>query len=163
MFVQKSHGFSPPADDAAPAIMVGPGTGIAPFRAFLEERDARGAKGKNWLFFGDQKRSTDFLYGDQIIDWQRRGVLSRMDLAFSRDQAEKIYVQTRMRENAAELWAWFEQGAHFYVCGDAKRMARDVEIALMDIAMGPGAKSAAEAKAWLDGLAKAGRYQRDVY
>jgi sulfite reductase (NADPH) flavoprotein alpha-component len=143
--------------------MVGPGTGIAPFRAFLEERDARGAKGRNWLFFGDQKRTTDFLYEDQIIDWQRRGVLSRLDLAFSRDQAEKIYVQTRMRENAAELWAWFEQGAHFYVCGDAKRMAKDVETALMDIAMGPGGKSASEAKAWLDGLAKAGRYQRDVY
>ena len=146
-----------------PAIMVGPGTGIAPFRAFLEERDARDAKGRNWLFFGDQKRSTDFLYEDQIVDWQRRGVLSRLDLAFSRDQAEKIYVQTRMRENAAELWAWFEQGAHFYVCGDAKRMARDVETTLLDVAMGPGRKSAAEAKAWLDGLAKAGRYQRDVY
>jgi len=143
--------------------MVGPGTGIAPFRAFLEERDARDAKGRNWLFFGDQKRSTDFLYEDQIVDWQRRGVLSRLDLAFSRDQAEKVYVQTRMRENAAELWAWLEQGAHFYVCGDAKRMARDVETTLLDVAMGPGRKSAAEAKAWLDGLAKAGRYQRDVY
>lgn len=163
VFVQKAHGFAPPADDAAPAIMVGPGTGIAPFRAFLEERDARGAKGRNWLFFGDQKRTTDFLYEDQIIDWQRRGVLSRLDLAFSRDQAEKIYVQTRMRENAAELWAWFEQGAHFYVCGDAKRMAKDVETALLEVAMGPGRKSAAEAKVWLDGLAKAGRYQRDVY
>lgn len=163
VFVQKAHGFAPPTDDGAHAIMVGPGTGIAPFRAFLEERDARGAKGKNWLFFGDQKRSTDFLYEDQIVDWQRRGVLSRLDLAFSRDQAEKIYVQTRMRENAEELWAWFEQGAHFYVCGDAKRMAKDVETALMDIAMGPGGRSMTEAKAWLDGLAKAGRYQRDVY
>ncbi|WP_439613862.1 sulfite reductase subunit alpha [Reyranella sp.] len=163
VFVQKSHGFAPPVDDTVPAIMVGPGTGIAPFRAFLEERDARGAKGRNWLFFGDQKRATDFLYEDQIVDWQRRGVLSRLDLAFSRDQAEKVYVQTRMRENAAELWAWLEQGAHFYVCGDAKRMARDVETTLLDVAMGSGRKSAAEAKAWLDGLAKAGRYQRDVY
>jgi sulfite reductase (NADPH) flavoprotein alpha-component len=163
VFVQKSHGFAPPADDAAPLIMVGPGTGIAPFRAFLEEREARGARGKNWLFFGDQKRTTDFLYEDQVIDWHRRGVLTRLDLAFSRDQADKVYVQHRMRENAAELWSWLEQGAHFCVCGDAKRMASDVEKALLDVAMGPGAKSAAGAKAWLDGLAKAGRYQRDVY
>ena len=163
VFVQKSHGFAPPADDNAPLIMVGPGTGIAPFRAFLEEREARGAKGRNWLFFGDQKRTTDFLYEDQVIDWQRRGVLTRLDLAFSRDQAEKVYVQHRMRENAAELWSWLDQGAHFCVCGDAKRMASDVEKALLDVAMGPGGKTAAEAKAWLDGLAKAGRYQRDVY
>ena len=98
-----------------------------------------------------------------MIDWQRRGVLTRLDLAFSRDQAEKVYVQHRMRENASELWNWLEQGAHFCVCGDAKRMASDVEKALLEVAMGPGAKSAAEAKVWLDGLAKAGRYQRDVY
>ena len=163
IFVQKSHGFGPPADDMAPAIMVGPGTGIAPFRAFLEEREARGAKGRNWLLFGDQKRTTDFLYEDQIVDWQRRGVLQRLDLAFSRDQAEKIYVQDRMRENAAELWAWLSEGAHFYVCGDAKRMAKDVEDTLLQIAVEQGGKSAVEAKAWLDGLAKAGRYQRDVY
>jgi sulfite reductase (NADPH) flavoprotein alpha-component len=163
VFVQKSHGFHPPVDDSAPAIMIGPGTGIAPFRAFLEEREARGAKGRNWLFFGDQKRSNDFLYEDQIVDWQRRGVLEKLDTAFSRDQVEKIYVQQRMRENAAELWQWMEQGGHFYVCGDAKRMAKDVEDALLAIAGEHGAKSAPEAKAWLDGLAKAGRYQRDVY
>jgi sulfite reductase (NADPH) flavoprotein alpha-component len=163
VFVQKSHGFGPPADDTMPAIMVGPGTGIAPFRAFLEEREARAAKGRNWLFFGDQKRVTDFLYEDQIVDWHRRGILNRLDLAFSRDQAEKIYVQTRMEENAAELWAWLEEGAHFYVCGDAKRMAKDVEDTLLHIAAEQGGKSAGEAKAWLDGLAKAGRYQRDVY
>ena len=163
VFVQKSHGFGPPADDGAPAIMVGPGTGIAPFRAFLEEREARGAKGRNWLFFGDQKRITDFLYEDQIVDWQRRGLLSRLDLAFSRDQAEKIYVQTRMWENAAELWVWLEQGAHFYVCGDAKRMAKDVEDTLLRIATEHGGKDAAEARTWLDGLARVGRYQRDVY
>ena len=163
IFVQKSHGFGPPADDSAAAIMVGPGTGIAPFRAFLEEREARGAKGKNWLFFGDQKRSADFLYEDQIMDWQRRGVLHRLDLAFSRDQAEKIYVQNRMQEAAAELWQWLEEGAHFYVCGDAKRMAKDVEDTLLAIAVEQGGKSAEQAKAWLDGLAKAGRYQRDVY
>jgi sulfite reductase (NADPH) flavoprotein alpha-component len=163
IFVQKSHGFGPPADDSADAIMVGPGTGIAPFRAFLEEREARGAKGRNWLFFGDQKRSADFLYEDQIMDWQRRGVLHRLDLAFSRDQAEKIYVQNRMQEAATELWQWLEAGAHFYVCGDAKRMAKDVEDTLLAIAVRQGGKSEADAKAWLDGLAKAGRYQRDVY
>jgi sulfite reductase (NADPH) flavoprotein alpha-component len=163
VFVQKSHGFHPPLDDNAPAIMVGPGTGIAPFRAFLEEREARAAKGRNWLFFGDQKRAHDFLYEDQIVDWQRRGLLSKLELAFSRDQADKIYVQQRMRENAAELWQWMEQGGHFYVCGDAKRMAKDVEDTLLAIASEHGKKSAAEAKAWLDGLAKAGRYQRDVY
>jgi sulfite reductase (NADPH) flavoprotein alpha-component len=162
VFVQKSHGFAPPADDSVAAIMVGPGTGIAPFRAFLEEREARGAKGRNWLFFGDQKRVNDFLYEDQVMDWQRRGVLSRLDLAFSRDQAEKIYVQQRMRENAAELWQWLEEGAHFYVCGDAKRMAKDVEDTLLAIAAEQGGKGSG-AKAWLDGLAKAGRYQRDVY
>ncbi len=163
IFVQKSHSFGPPGDDSASAIMVGPGTGIAPFRAFLEEREARGAKGRNWLLFGDQKRATDFLYEDQIVDWQRRGVLQRLDTAFSRDQAEKIYVQHRMHENAAELWTWLGEGAHFYVCGDAKRMAKDVEDALLQIAVERGGKSAVEAKAWLDGLAKAGRYQRDVY
>jgi sulfite reductase (NADPH) flavoprotein alpha-component len=163
VFVQKSHGFGPPADDDAAAIMVGPGTGIAPFRAFLEEREARGAKGRNWLFFGDQKRATDFLYEDQIVDWQRRGLLSRLDLAFSRDQSERIYVQTRMLENAAELWAWLERGAHFYVCGDAKRMAKDVEDTLLRIAAEYGGKNAAGARSWLDGLARAGRYQRDVY
>ena len=162
VFIQKSHGFGVPANDEAPAIMVGPGTGIAPFRAFLEEREARGAKGRNWLFFGDQKRTTDFLYEDQVADWQRQGVLTRLDTAFSRDQAEKIYVQHRMRENAQELWNWLEAGAHFYVCGDAKRMAKDVEDTLLQIAAEQGGKGAG-AKAWLDGLAKAGRYQRDVY
>jgi sulfite reductase (NADPH) flavoprotein alpha-component len=167
VFVQKSHGFAPPVDDAAPAIMVGPGTGIAPFRAFLEEREARAAAsgvkgGRNWLFFGDQKRTTDFLYEDQVVDWQRRGLLARLELAFSRDQADKIYVQHRMRENAAELWRWLEEGAHFYVCGDATRMAKDVEDTLLQIAAEHGGKGSG-AKAWLDGLAKAGRYQRDVY
>ena len=140
VFIQKSHGFGVPTNDEAPAIMVGPGTGIAPFRAFLEEREERGAKGRNWLFFGDQKRATDFLYEDQVADWQRRGVLTRLDTAFSRDQAEKIYVQHRMRENAVELWSWLEAGAHFYVCGDAKRMAKDVEETLLQIAAEQGGK-----------------------
>src|SRR5882724_11288403 len=163
VFLQKSHAFHPPVDDNAAAIMIGPGTGIAPFRAFLEEREARGAKGSNWLFFGDQTRTLDFLYEDQIVDWQRRGVLHRLDLAFSRDQADKIYVQHRMQEAAAELWQWLEEGAHFYVCGDAKRMAKDVEDTLLQIAVEQGGKSQDQAKVWLDGLAKAGRYQRDVY
>ena len=140
----------------------GPGTGIAPFRAFLEEREERGAKGRNWLFFGDQKRATDFLYEDQVADWQRRGVLTRLDTAFSRDQAEKIYVQHRMRENAVELWSWLEAGAHFYVCGDAKRMAKDVEETLLQIAAEQGGKGEG-ARAWLDRLVRSGRYQRDVY
>jgi sulfite reductase (NADPH) flavoprotein alpha-component len=162
VFVQKSHGFGVPADDEAPAIMVGPGTGIAPFRAFLEEREARKAKGRNWLFCGGQKRAIDFLYEDQIGDWQRRGILTRLDTAFSRDQADKVYVQHRMRENAQELWRWLEAGAHFYVCGDAKRMAKDVEDTLLEIAAEHGGKGQ-DGRAWLERLAKAGRYQRDVY
>ena len=131
-------------------------------RAFLEEREARRAKGRNWLFFGDQKRATDFLYEDELIDWQRRGILTRLDTAFSRDQTDKIYVQHRMRENARELWSWLEAGAHFYVCGDAQRMAKDVEDTLLRIAAEQGGKGDG-ARAWLDGLVKAGRYQRDVY
>ena len=162
VFIQKSHDFAVPTNDEAPTIMVGPGTGIAPFRAFLEEREARGAKGRNWLFFGDQKRATDFLYEDQVADWQRQGVLTRLDTAFSRDQAEKIYVQHRMRENAVELWSWLEAGAHFYVCGDAKRMAKDVEETLLQIAAEQGGKGEG-ARAWLDRLVRSGRYQRDVY
>ena len=146
VFVQPSHGFKPPANGDTPMIMVGPGTGIAPFRAFLEERAATGAKGKNWLFFGDQKRSADFLYEEQLTAWQKSGFLTRLDLAFSRDQAEKIYVQNRMLENAAELWAWLEAGAHFYVCGDASRMAKDVDAALHKIIETAGGKSADEAK-----------------
>ena len=143
-------------------IMVGPGTGIAPFRAFLEERQAVGAKGKNWLFFGDQKRATDFLYEEQLTGWQTDGLLTRLDLAFSRDQAEKIYVQSRMLESAVELFAWLEEGAHFYVCGDASRMAKDVDQALHTIIERSG-KSADEAKAYVAKLKSDKRYQRDVY
>ena len=122
-----------------------------------------GAPGKNWLFFGDQKSSCDFLYRDELELMAKEGSLTRLDTAFSRDQAQKIYVQTRMLEHAKELFAWLEEGAHFYVCGDAKRMAKDVEDTLLAIAVEQGGKSAEQAKAWLDGLAKAGRYQRDVY
>ena len=163
IFVQPSHGFRPPANGDAPMIMVGPGTGIAPFRAFLEERLATGANGKNWLFFGDQKRATDFLYEEQLVAWQRSGFLDRLDLAFSRDQAEKIYVQTRMLENAAELWSWLEEGGHFYVCGDASRMAKDVDEALHKIIENAGAKSADDAKAYVEKMKAEKRYQRDVY
>jgi len=143
--------------------MVGPGTGIAPFRAFLEERKACGAKGKNWLFFGDQKRDVDYLYDAELESWQRDGHLTRLDLAFSRDQEAKIYVQDRMLENAAELWSWLEAGAHFYVCGDASRMAKDVDAALHRIVETVGGKSADEAKAYVAKLKSEKRYQRDVY
>jgi sulfite reductase (NADPH) flavoprotein alpha-component len=163
VFVQPSHGFKPPADGDTPMIMVGPGTGIAPFRAFLEERMATGAKGKNWLFFGDQKRASDFLYKEQLTAWQTNKFLTRLDLAFSRDQAEKIYVQDLMIENAAELWSWLEAGAHFYVCGDASRMAKDVDAALHTVVEAGGGKNADEAKIYVAKLKSDKRYQRDVY
>jgi len=163
VFVQPSHGFKLPASGDTPIIMVGPGTGIVPFRAFLEERQVTGAKGKNWLFFGDQKRASDFLYEEQLGAWQKSGFLARLDLAFSRDQAEKIYVQHRMIEHAAELWSWLDQGAHFYVCGDASRMAKDVDAALHTIIEKPGGKTAEDAKACVTKLKADKRYQRDVY
>lgn len=163
VFVQPAHGFKPPANSDTAMIMVGPGTGIAPFRAFLEERQAIGAKGKNWLFFGDQKSATDFLYEKHINGWVIEGLLTRLDLAFSRDQVEKIYVQDRMLANASELWAWLEAGAHFYVCGDASRMAKDVNAALHKIIEIAGGKSAEEAKSYVAKLKSDKRYQRDVY
>ena len=163
VFVQPSHGFKPPINGDTPMIMVGPGTGIAPFRAFLEERQATGAKGKNWLFFGDQKRDADFLYDELLTDWAKSGLLTRLDLAFSRDQEQKIYVQDRMMEGAGELWAWLEAGAHFYVCGDASRMAKDVDAALHKIVETAGGKSVDEAKAYVAKLKSDKRYQRDVY
>ena len=130
IFLQKSPHFRPPADPDMPMIMVGPGTGVAPFRGFLHERRAIGATGDNWLFFGEQHAATDFYYRDEIAGWRCDGHLTRLDLAFSRDQEEKIYVQHRMIERGAELWRWLDRGAHFYVCGDAARMARDVDLAL---------------------------------
>ncbi len=163
VFVQPSHGFKPPTNPSLPMIMVGPGTGIAPFRAFLEEREAIGAKGKNWLFFGDQTRSVDFLYEEQILQWQQSGHLTKLDLAFSRDQAAKLYVQHRMLENARELWTWLEEGAHFYVCGDASRMAKDVDEALHKVIETGGGKSPDDAKAYIAQLKSEKRYQRDVY
>jgi sulfite reductase (NADPH) flavoprotein alpha-component len=163
VFVQTSHGFRIPTDGTKPMIMIGPGTGIAPFRAFLEERRAIGATGKNWLFFGDQQKKCDFLYQEQLEGMLAEGTLTRLDLAFSRDQAEKIYVQTRILEHSAELWRWLEDGAHLYVCGDAKRMAKDVDAALHEIIQKAGGKSADDAKAYVAKLKSDKRYQRDVY
>ena len=143
--------------------MVGPGTGIAPFRAFLHERKAAGAKGKNWLLFGDQRAATDFLYREELLALQTSGHLTRLDLAFSRDQSEKIYVQQRMIEHAAELYAWLEAGAHFYVCGDASRMAKDVDAALHQVIERAGGKTADQAAAYVQSIKAAKRYARDVY
>jgi sulfite reductase (NADPH) flavoprotein alpha-component len=162
VFVASSH-FGPPEDESVDVIMVGPGTGVAPFRAFLQERAAQKSPGRNWLFFGDQHRETDFLYGEEFEDYLAKGVLSRLDLAFSRDQQEKIYVQQRMKENGAELWDWLQKGAYFYVCGDAKRMAKDVDAALHEIVAEHGGMSSHEAADWLKAMKKEKRYQRDVY
>lgn len=163
VFVHSNKAFRPPANGNTAAIMVGPGTGIAPFRAFLHERAAIGAKGKNWLLFGDQRASTDFLYRDELTALQTAGTLTRLDTAFSRDQAEKIYVQHRMLEAATELYAWLENGAHFYVCGDASRMAKDVDAALHQVIERAGGKTAAQAAAYVQALKAAQRYARDVY
>lgn len=163
VFVQASHGFKLPADLTRPVIMVGPGTGIAPFRAFLEERAATGASGKNWLFFGDQRRATDFLYQETLEAWHQGSHLHRLDLAFSRDQEHKVYVQHRMLEAAADLWAWLQEGAHFYVCGDASRMAKDVDAALHQVCETAGGLSADAAKEYVSKLKSEKRYQRDVY
>jgi sulfite reductase (NADPH) flavoprotein alpha-component len=163
VFVHPSHGFRLPESGDTPIIMVGPGTGIAPFRAFLEEREALGCKGKNWIFFGDQRRHCDFLYREELESYQARGILTRLDTAFSRDQQHKVYVQHRMRENAVETWAWLEEGAHFYACGDARRMALDVDHALVAIVAEQGKMSPEAAKDYVKALSKAKRYQRDVY
>lgn len=163
VFVQPNKNFRLPADGSVPIIMVGPGTGIAPFRAFVEHRAALGGTGKNWLFMGDQHYLYDFLYQ---LEWQehlKNGSLHRLDVAFSRDQPEKVYVQHRMRERAKDLYAWLEQGAHFYVCGDASRMAADVHEALVSIVETQGGKSREAAEAYLEDLKKSKRYQRDVY
>ncbi|MEO6094753.1 MAG: sulfite reductase subunit alpha, partial [Fibrobacteria bacterium] len=163
VFIQPASHFTIPPQPGVPIIMVGPGTGIAPFRAFLQERRALGDSGKNWLFFGDQRRQFDFLYSEEFVAMQESGFLTRMDLAFSRDQEEKVYVQTRMMEQSRELFAWLEAGAHFYVCGDAKRMAKDVDDALRQVIAKEGGLTPDEAKVYLDKMKDAKRYQRDVY
>lgn len=163
IFIQHAHGFAPPVDGNVPMIMVGPGTGIAPFRAFLQGRAASGAQGRNWLFFGDQKQEHDFLYREEIEQWLMDGTLHRLDTAFSRDQEKKVYVQTRMLEKARDIWAWLEEGAHFYVCGDAKRMAKDVDDALKKIVAEQGKMSPEQAAAYVAEMSKSKRYARDVY
>jgi len=163
IFMSANKNFRVPADNNVPMIMVGPGTGIAPFRAFLEERQARSAKGANWLFFGDQHRESDFIYEDEISAMSKSGLLTRLDLAFSRDQAEKIYVQTRMLENGKDLYAMLEEGGHFYVCGDATRMAKDVDAALHTIIETQGGLTPEAATEYVNRLKREKRYVRDVY
>ena len=163
VFIEDNHNFRLPANPETPVIMVGPGTGIAPFRAFMQEREATEATGKNWLLFGDQTFNEDFLYQ---VEWQthlKSGLLTKLDLAFSRDQSEKIYVQDRLKENAAEVFKWLQDGAHFYVCGDANRMAKDVQTTLIEIISKQGKLSLEDAEEYLTELRQAKRYQRDVY
>lgn len=163
IFVQPNKNFRLPADGNTPVIMVGPGTGVAPFRAFIEHRAATGDTGRNWLFFGDQHYTYDFLYQLEWQDYLKDGRLTRIDVAFSRDQPEKVYVQDKMIERGAELFGWLEEGAHFYVCGDAARMAADVHEALLSVVENNGAKSREEAVEYVERLKKERRYQRDVY
>ncbi|MEU9289364.1 bifunctional nitrate reductase/sulfite reductase flavoprotein subunit alpha [Streptomyces sp. NPDC048275] len=163
VFVQRSPHFRPPADGTTPMVMVGPGTGVAPFVGFLQERRALGHRAPNWLFFGEQHRATDFYYEDELTALLDDGTLTRLDTAFSRDQRAKVYVQDRMREHGPELWHWLQNGAHFRVCGDASRMAKDVDRALRDIAVTHGGLSEAEASAYVKQLAADKRYVRDVY
>lgn len=163
VFIHSAKHFRLPEDESRDIIMVGPGTGVAPFRAFLHDRKASGASGKHWLFFGDQRSETDFLYREELEAWHKEGTLHRFDTAFSRDQAEKIYVQHRMQEKAKELYAWLEEGAYFYVCGDASRMAKDVEQTLRQIIETQGGHSPEAAAAYIDTLKKEKRYRKDVY
>ncbi|MEY3000322.1 MAG: hypothetical protein RL648_536 [Verrucomicrobiota bacterium] len=163
VYTHANKNFFLPEDPGTPIIMVGPGTGIAPFRAFVEERAATGAKGRNWLFFGEQHFNEDFLYQLEWQDYLKSGVLTRMDVAFSRDTDQKIYVQHRMLEKAADLYAWLQEGAYFYVCGDAARMAKDVHEALLQIHREQGGLSEAQAEEAISALQKAKRYQKDVY
>jgi sulfite reductase (NADPH) flavoprotein alpha-component len=163
VYVQKAHGFALPRDPKTPIIMIGPGTGVAPFRAFLLDRRATGAAGKNWLFFGHQRSDYDFFYQDELNAMKTSGLLTRLSLAWSRDGTKKFYVQDRMREVGRELWTWLAEGAHVYVCGDAKRMAKDVERALVDIVAQFGARTTDEAISFVTDLKKKSRFQLDVY
>ncbi len=162
-YIQKAHGFALPADGATPIIMVGPGTGVAPFRSFLLHRKATGSKGRAWLFFGHQREAEDFFYRDELDALLAEGALTRLSTAWSRDGAEKVYVQDRMRQAGPELWSWLKAGAHFYVCGDAKRMAKDVEGTLAEISAKAGQMSEAAARDFIAELKETGRYQADVY
>ena len=162
-YLHPNKNFKLPEDSSTPIIMVGPGTGIAPFRAFIEERKATGASGKNWLFFGDRSQKTDYLYGDEWESYQKDGILNELGLAWSRDQNEKVYVQHKMIEKGYQLWSWLNDGAVFYVCGDASRMAKDVDQALRTIAQEEGAMSEEDAGSWVKALQKERRYLKDVY
>jgi len=161
--VQKAQHFALPADPSKPIIMIGPGTGIAPFRAFLQERIATKAPGPNWLYFGHQRSDFDFFYEHELKAMRKAGHLTRLTLAWSRDGDEKIYVQHRMRDDGRDIWAWLERGAHIYVCGDALRMAKDVERALIEIVAAHGKRSAEDAARFVAELKKNDRYQADVY
>lgn len=158
---QQKH-FAMPANGDTPIIMIGPGTGLAPFRAFIEDRRVSGARGRNWLFFGEQRRASDFFYEDQFTEYVQDGFL-RLDTAFSRDQPQKIYVQHRMHEQARDLWAWLEEGAEFFVCGDKERMAADVDAALHDIIQSQSGRTPEETKEYVENLRRTKRYKRDVY
>jgi sulfite reductase (NADPH) flavoprotein alpha-component len=162
-YVQKAHNFGLPQDPSTPIIMVGPGTGVAPFRAFLQERRAVGARGKSWLFFGNQRGACDFFYEDELNAMKASGSLTRLSLAWSRDGGEKFYVQDRMRVSGRDVWGWLQEGAHFYICGDAKRMAKDVERALADIACEHGGLAPDKAVMFIADLKKQKRFQADVY
>ena len=163
IFLHENNAFRLPENPDAPIIMIGPGTGIAPFRAFLEERQARGEKGPNWLFFGEQRRVSDFLYEQQFNQMLADGTLAKLHTAFSRDSSKKVYVQDRMQENCHDLYDWLEQGAYFYVCGDASRMAKDVETALLDVIAKGSNGTLEHAQDYLNNMKKQKRYQRDVY
>ena len=163
VFVEENPRFRLPENPETPVIMIGAGTGVAPFRAFMQQRAANGDSGKNWLIFGNQHFTQDFLYQTEWQGWAKDGLLNKYDFAWSRDQEEKIYVQHKIREEAAELWQWLQQGAHIYVCGDASRMAKDVEQVLLDTIAEQGGLSADDADEYLDNLRQEGRYQRDVY
>jgi sulfite reductase (NADPH) flavoprotein alpha-component len=164
VFPSVAKHFHLPENPATPIIMVGPGTGVAPFRAYLQERKAVGAKGKNWLFFGSQHQHCDFAYRDEFEAFKKEGILTRLDCAWSRDQPEKIYVQHRLMENAAEIWKWLDgEGAHFFVCGDARRMAKDVDATLRQIVQKQGGKNTGEANEYVEKLKSDKRYKRDVY
>ena len=163
VFVEENNNFRLPQSDDTDVIMIGPGTGVAPFRAFMQEREARDAGGRNWMFFGDQTFTQDFLYQVEWQNYLKSGLLTKMDVAFSRDQAEKVYVQHRIKEHAADVYAWLEAGAHLYICGDANRMAKDVHQALIDVIVEQGKKTAEQAEDYLKTLRTDKRYQRDVY
>jgi len=163
VYIEPNDHFRLPIDPETPIIMIGPGTGIAPFRAFLQERDAVEAKGKNWLFFGNPHFTEDFLYQVELQDYLSRGILTHLNVAFSRDQPQKVYVQDKLRKNAAELYRWIQDGAHIYICGDGQRMAKDVHAALLDIVSEQAGLDPDGAEVLLDDLRASGRYQRDVY